>query len=489
MRVTVHTSDPGLDSILAAGSGIDFLVGANVVPNNSLANPFVGIVGQVVNDKGTPNQPIKLTSIDDIYKTYGGYASWLGTNSSGNLASLVYGLSARNVVMVAVNAEGRTGAGAVVYMQFTRAASTPDPDGVLTIPAGTRFSDGSSWIVATLEDVTWGDGVSGAKNVRFRNVSGTAGDIADIDTAVSYTLPSGVTITSSTATVAATDLDDRYEEAIDHILDNVHGMRVSLLSSDRMTEDVIDALLDHAVQAYTLGFPRTCFVSPPNGTTQADATTTSGVATENATLFPSAARDHVVFIHPGFLRYFKLANTREYVPAAMFTCFYTAQFRAEENPAADRGNLFSDYGFLGIEQPSDGYPDPTSYFSYDIMQPNVAVNVETGLVAPGFENGVLLSGAQIASQRLKNYLITLTLIILQKHLKKLANARNKETMLSALNGAYSKMTTKGAPNGDARIDTYTMSLTYPAANTVRIDFEAVEFGNMNNIIFSLTVTQ
>lgn len=245
-------------------------------------------VGEMVNDRGEPGTARVLQAKGELDSHYGGFASWLGSASDGwegNAYVHLWGVKFPSLIIIPVDLE----AGEVTFT-----GSAPSSD--VRIPAGTRISNGSTSIWATLEDLVFAEGAYlDAQDVRVRHVSGASTVLTGAaNTILDATLiAAGFTVTNA-AGLTGVDLDTAYADAIDVAADETSAAADgTIILASRHTQAVMQALSAHATEASSGGRGRICVISPPIGTTQT-------TATGSATVGVGARRsDRTVYAWPG----------------------------------------------------------------------------------------------------------------------------------------------------------------------------------------------
>lgn len=270
------------------------------------------VVGEVVNDHGAPEVPRRLQAKGELSTYYGGFKSWLGSLADGfdgNLYAKLYPVRFADLVVIVPDME----AGEVTF--------SGSPADNITIPAGTRVSDGTTSIWATLEDLTFtATGYAMTGTVRVRHVSGTD-TLAPggITTIVDVTSPdlSGFTV-SNTLAVTAADVDTQYLAAIDAALDETTAAADgTIIFSCHTSLAVIGKLLAHVADSSVAGRGRIAVVSPPVGTSQATAI---GSGTVGVGAFRS---DRMVYAFPSVQWLLPEYSTTEYVTTT-FDAFFAS---------------------------------------------------------------------------------------------------------------------------------------------------------------------
>lgn len=467
-RVNILTKNPGLGALAASGPSITIieqLIAAQVFASG---RQVALAIGAVVNDLGRPAEPLQLENrVADLSGTFGGWAQWLTDGQAsgqaghtsgyeGNLYARCKGTDFPVFVLVipdlALKDLTITNAAAVnLPITFTRSDAS---NGAITIPAGTRVSDGANFIVATLEDVTFTTAETGDKAVRVRsavNSGVTPTAMNTLDTFVQNGLTtcpedSNVTVKTASAsasppdTMDATELEERYKHAIDRILNNVQGRAAEILFTDQDGYGVADYLAAHCVSASGRGFNRICVLSPPKGTSTSDArsATTPGEGVARTTL----DRTRAVYVHPGVQRRFtddaeNLGDSKvATLPGAVLAACKIASVQPWENPGEPGGNVFTNYGVVG-EEDLGGSPDLVTHFQSGIMQ--LDSSVDTQGVTFEYYDGIMAyipSGSvvpqTIDDRRMTDYLEKGFVRAVRPWHKKLATPRNRAFTAAAM---------------------------------------------------------
>jgi len=465
--VNILTENPGLDALVANGPSITIIEQLIQAQVFSRGRTVVCAVGSVINDQGASNVPTLLEArAQDLVGTYGGWAPWLGdglaageaghtSGYEGNLYARLKGGDVPVLILstpdMALKDLSITNAAAVDQLiTLTRAVAT---NGNVTIPAGTRIKPAvGTFVVATLEDVTYGLTETGDKAVRVRAASDAGVSpvaMNTLDTFVSNgltTAPGDANITIDTASASASPPDavdnaeaiERYKHAIDRLLNNVVGRSATVVVTDRDEPDIADHMASHCVDAAQRGYTRICVVSPPKGTSSTDARGTGVDGVGRGGL----DRTRVVYAHPGVERRFtddadNLGETRlATLPGAMLATCRIAASQPWQNPGEAGGNIFSNYGVVGDED-LGGAPDLITHFQSGILQLDSVVD-ESGVSFEYFDGIMALipSGSvkpqTIDDRRMTDYLERGFVRAVRPWHKRLASQRNRNFTAAAI---------------------------------------------------------
>jgi hypothetical protein len=266
------------------------------------AGQSVLFIGEFANDRGQPLIARRLQAKGELESYYGGFLSWLGSSADGwegNGYVKLWGLKFPDLIIMVPDLE----AGEVTF-------SGDAPAEEVRIPAGTRISNGSTSIWATLEEVVVDAGTYGAaEDVRVRHVSGTGTQLTGaIDTIVdTFTTVPGWTVANA-ATCTAVVLATAYQDALDAAMDETSlAADCSIVWVARHTQAVMTALGTFATDASSGRRGRIAITSPPIGTTQAGAT-------GSATVWVGARRsDRTIYAWPGVKWLFPAYDPENYI--------------------------------------------------------------------------------------------------------------------------------------------------------------------------------
>jgi hypothetical protein len=476
--VKFYTSDPGGD-VLVANTQINIIEQLNQAFRYANGRGVVLMVGAVVNDRGVVDTPTVLTNgVSDLKRQYGGFKPWLGdevalgalatgydtkgsiSGYNGNLYALTKGLDAPVVVLsvpdLAVK-DATLATGVDLRISMTRSTAA---NGAVTVPAGTRIR-ATSYMVATLEDVSWTAAETGAKTVRFRQVSPSSVTPVDISTITTFvgeaaggtatTYAGDVNITVNTVATTVPDPIDaaelllRYTACFAAVTSHAAGVAVDVVCCDRTEATITDALAAHCESASLLGYFRTGAVAPPLATTAADAEGSTGVGVGRATLKDT----YVTYQHPGHvIQFAEDANNLtgpDYTATMPDTCtfaFLMANTRPEENPANPH-RILENRKIVGIEALATA-PGRAAHETAGICQPVIEASFGSNGVAASYHAGVMANGTtKIATRRMAFFLYRNMLAISQGYHKRLASLANRQGFLSAIDSFLERLKAEG----------------------------------------------
>lgn len=492
--IYAYSSDPGLEALIDKGAVINLVSTADVSPPRIPGESVLGVIGGVVNDRGRPEIPVELSGVQDIFSTWGGFKSHLGDGAStgynGNLAAMAYGLRAPRIVMVpvdlAVKDKTKSDVTAVdLKISMTRSVATYGP---AVVPAGTRIeTSDSGYIVATLEDASWGAAETGSKTVRFRVVSGTVpAGIDDISNFIDAPLDANITVNTSATTapdaVDAAELLLRYQAAIDALNSTPLGMEANVVVTDRTESTIADYLATHCADSLSDGIFRIAVVAPPVGTSATTAQGTSGAGVGRSTL----NGEYSIYVHPGWKRSFPLDSARvspvTFAGQAVFAAAI-CKTRFEANPAQP-GEVFTAYGCSAIELMLTK-TQKLAQFRANICQPTF--ERLNGSLVGSYRDGIMADGTQIADKRLRDYLAAGLIATATPHHKLVATPSNREALGEACRAFLSRQ--KSPVGSDPRIAGFALAVEWDAVNEhVQVVAVAQKFGNMNILTIRLNLT-
>lgn len=442
----VYNQEPGTEVLVGNGSVVNIIKEGDVAGVPAFGAGVLGLIGTVVNDKGAPNVPISLASgADEIFATYGGFKSWLGggeaTGYNGNLAAQAWKLGAPRIVLQPVDMairDATIATGALIYVTVTRASATY---GAFVLPAGTRIRNaGDTYRIATLEPVTWTAAETGTKSVRAMQVSGTPAAINTITVFVDAPLDTNVTVNTAAVTVPdevdATEIALRYLAAAKKLNSNPDGLSVTRVASDRTDAGVCEALATARADHKAAGFFYMVFISPPIGTTPANAQGTGANGAQRAAL---VGTDGVAMVFPGWRRAFGsidkanligpkyMARFAGAIPAAA----YATTVRPERNPATG-SELIHKWGAVELEQ-SLTFTEKVANYKAGIMTPEFKKTRRLGTI-PGHRDGVLirLSGGlplKFADEALWDFLAQGLTMAVEPFHQELATLQNRADLV------------------------------------------------------------
>lgn len=486
--IYVYSSDPGLEALIDKGAVINVLPTADVSPPRIPGEAVLGVIGGVVNDRGAPNIPVELTSgVQDIFASWGGFKSHLGDGSAagynGNLAAMLYGLRAPRIVMVPVDLAVRDATladGDLLYISLTRSDAA---NGAATVKAGTRIQvSGGAYVVATLEDVSWGLTETGTKTVRFRQVSGTPADLSTVSVFIDAPADANITVNTAVTTVPdavdAAELLLRYQAAIDALNSTPLGMEANVVVTDRTEATIADYLSTHCADSLSDGIFRICVVAPPVGTTLANARLTSGDGVGRSTL----DGEYTVYCHGGWKRAFALDSTLTgpvTFPGQAVLAAAICKTRFEANPAQP-SEVFTAYGCAATEL-TLSKADKVAHFRANIAQP--IFERLNGRLVGSYRDGVMADGTKIADKRLRDYLAAGLIATATPYHKLVATTSNREALGEACSAFLSRQVT------GERIAGYAVGVEWDAVNEhVQVVCVAQKLGNMDIMTIRLNVT-
>lgn len=496
----VYSSNPGDDVLLGSGPIINVVETVNQTVKSANGRGVLGLVGAVVDDGGQPNVATILDNkLADIYAKHGGFKPWLGdglasgqagatSGYEGNLAAHCENLDAPVVVLTIPDLaikDATYASGTNLLVRFTRSDASY---GEVTIPAGTRVSDGSTYILATLQDVYYSAAETGDKSVRARQVSDTGVTpvaLNTVTTVVDTLSDSNITINTADTTVPdlidAAELVLRYTAAFNAVLDTAAGKQIQVMACDRQEPGVCDALSSHCATATASGYHRICTVSPPLATTATNArgSGTDGVGRAGLTTARAA------YAHPGWRRPF-LADSANLtaptylatVPSAISLACRIAVEIPEQNPANPH-QILRDHGVSGVESLAAGAVSKSAHWAANITQPDFDKS-ETGALSATFHAGLMANGTEIADRRMNDYIQLGCISRAKPHHKKLATPSRRTAVTDAVIGFLQQL------KDSERIGNFSVSSTWDAAtNHLTVTVAVALLGNLNVITFNV----
>ena len=250
-------------------------------------------VGRITEAQGTGNVPnLAFIEAADAAAVFGALA---------NLDSYV---DSEGYLWVAETATPGTGklqatAGAYADFGFDNVLSDAANSDEVTLPAGRRLRDTLGQLWVTMEDVetTTAGGPFSVKVRPWEDTDTALPAAANTITTVVDEMPGywAVTNAAEVKRLSAAEMDTRYEEAMDRTLDlNSAAAECRIIVSARHTSYINKALKANAIAATKAGLDaRVAIVSPPPGTTKADA------LSESAALGVGQMRtDRVIYAFP-----------------------------------------------------------------------------------------------------------------------------------------------------------------------------------------------
>lgn len=294
-------------TFVAAGGELAAAVHAALLSTlTTAAPPGVALSGASPNVVATGAANVNFTA--SIVSNPGGILSLVHTNTgtfsqadgSGNVpniafieaedAAVVFGAGANldsyvdseGFLWVAESATPATGklqatAGAFAAFGFDGTLSDAANGSEVTLPAGRRLRDTLGQLWVTMEDVatTTGGGPFSVKVRPWDDIDTALPAAANTITTVVDEMPGywAVTNASEVKRLSAAEMDVRYEEAMDRTLDlNSDAADCRIIVSARHTSYINKALKANASAATKAGLDaRIAIVSPPPGTSKADA--------------------------------------------------------------------------------------------------------------------------------------------------------------------------------------------------------------------------
>ncbi len=465
--VEFFTEDPGLE-ILTSHTKINLIEKLALGVRFAAGRGTVGYIAAMVNDRGAPAVPYQLGNPRELETLFGGFRSWMGdavpaavesasdpyddrgsrTGYIGNGYALAKGLDAPIVVLqipdlaIKTDSIGAATPGTDVLVTFTRATAAY---GAYQLPPGTRIENGATtpYMLATLEPVDWAEDEIGDKTARCRQVSPASTvpvAIDTVDTFVDTPADSAVTIATTATTVPdgidAAEMVLRYEDALDHLLDNAPGRLVELVVADRTESSIGDAVGQHCYDATAQGFFRLGMVAPPLGTTATIARGAPGDGVARTTL----QRSYVSYCHPAWQRQFRTDsdnlnaadNYATSMPSHVCWAFLAAQRRPEENPARPHPILTS-YKIIGVEPLAGGQPDRKAHEQAGITQPILDLDFGTQTqVATYHASPMADATVKFATRRMAFFLYRQYIALAAPYHKAFASESNRQGLLSAI---------------------------------------------------------
>jgi hypothetical protein len=426
-EVRFYTSNPGLEVLLGEGPVINIVELLRRLPRTGRGPGVLGLFGAVVNDLGTPNTPLLLSSVEDLADRFGGFKGWLGdglppaeesatapyddrgsiSGYDGNLYGQAVGGSARTLVLTIPNLEIRDGSDVALEAIFGRTAPTE----TYTLPAGTRFKEAAGYTLATLEDVTWIDDDTTDQSVRCRQVSPASVAPVALNTVDTFvdSVPSDVDINTVVVTVPesvdAAEVLARYTAAFAASLVTSLGMSIAIAVTDRYDAAIADALGTHVTDARSRGFFRIGVCCPPIGTTvtQAQAIDNDGVGRPTLSAL-------MTYAHPADRRAQAIdadnLNPEDgylaTIGAAMPWAFRIAAEPPEANPARPH-KVLVDMRRVGVE-PLAVAPVPKEHWTTGIVEPTFDLDIDTGGLEATYFSGILKDAFEIADRRMLDFI-------------------------------------------------------------------------------------
>jgi hypothetical protein len=516
-------TNPG-EEILVAVTSINIVEQLQAAVRFAAGRGTIGMVGAVVNDRGVPNVPYLLSSMRELQSRYGGFRGWLGDavpagvegtldanhyedrgkNSGylGNLYAMTRGLDAPVVVLqvpdLAIkDASISPGPAVDVEVVVTRAAATY---GAYTLPAGTRITDGvavTPYVVATLEDVTWGETETGDKSVRVRQVSPIANSPVAINTVDTFVdTPADTAVLVATTAVTVPDSIDeaelalRYAQALSKLTDNAPGRQVELVVTDRTEAVIGDSVGNACLTASAKGLFRLGSIAPPLGT-EADKAR-GDVSSPDEVTRTTLQRNYVSYCHPGIQRQFledpQLNPEDNYavtVPSHVAWAFLAAQRKPEENPARPHPML-TEHKIIGIESLDAGEPDLQAHEQAGITQPIIEKGYQSATQEATYHASPMASGGgqgatYFATRRMAFHLYGRYIALSLPYHKALATLSNRNDLLSSIDAFHLRYITQERIAAAAP----TQGDWEPTTRQFTVTTAVNEIGNMDVITFKV----
>lgn len=361
------------------------------------------------------------------------------------------------------------------------------------ITAGTMTRLEGSFIVRTLEDVSWTADAYVAKAVRVAKVSGTVAAMNTLDGFHASDAPAAASALAiaTTATTVPDDTDAaeilaRYQKALDEFNRNGAGQSATVLITDRTEAAISDALATHCSEASSEGVFRICVVAPPVGTTAALAEGTSGNGVGRATLDGEFTR----YVHPGWRRRFPLDSANlsaadDYKATFPGQAVAAAQIltkRPEENPASVDAEPFTSYGCAELELNLSRTEKVTHYAAH--IDTAIFDRVD-GRRVGAYRDGIMADGTKIARKRLIDFIAASLIERATPWHKRLASAANQKGVFDSCDTFLAGL----KDPKDQRISGYELSVSFDGeTEELTITADVVELGNMDIITIKLGVT-
>lgn len=500
--ITVYSSNPGLAVLLSKGAQFNVIQKTLQKLAFATGEGVLGLVGSVVNDQGAPNVPVELVNkIDTIRTDYGGFSEYLGEGHAagyeGNLYARARGLDAPRVVLQPVDLAVKTAGDVVCRVTLKR---TTGAYGTFTVPAGTRLADDATtptYVVATLEDVTFSGSATAGQLVRVRQVDPTQTAVATVaaidvildtldDTDVSIDV-AGDDAPLAPVEVDAAELAARYATAADLLTVNAAGKAINVVVCDQDVYGIQDDLVSQVETFRGQGYLMVAVVSPPVGTTA--ATAQSGGDASDGVDRSSLDGSICAYVHEGVQRAFLEDSDNltapDYLvtlPAAMVFAACIANTPPEQNPAQPggaRAKITRSYGIVAQEALATP-PTNAGHYAANIVRP--VFERRDGRMVASFRDGILANGVKIADQRLQDFLAVGLTEALNDYHKAPATLANREAAEEAADGWLAQLKAAG------RIADYAVSLDWDADNDhLTVNVAVDKTGNMDVITFALEV--
>ena len=221
------------------------------------------VIGEAVNDHGAPNVPRTMESKGELASYYGGLERWAAAGFEGSLFAALRPVNFPTLVVIVPDMAGGV---------TTITGTCDDADTQRVLPAGTRLSDGSTSIWATLEDLTFTGSYPDSQDVRVRHVSGaTTLGTGALDTVID-TVTHLIATSDNADAVTAVDVDAAYATAIEASTNETsEASGTTVMWACRHDAAIQQSLRDAAIEASSGGRGRIAVLAPPVGTTKTDA--------------------------------------------------------------------------------------------------------------------------------------------------------------------------------------------------------------------------
>lgn len=400
-----------------------------VEPPSAISGVSVGTVGLVAEwAKGPFNTPVLVTSGQDIKDVFGTFSKYISAHGSGfdSIKGKRFG------ALVLIRPDLTLG-----NVTFTlNAAQSVD----VKIPAGTGLSNGSTFIVATAQDLTIPAGqttgtvaVFGASATTGTATGGQVTTILDAPT-----LPTGATLTvTNAATLTAktsSQVDSAYGTAIDATnTQDGNGSLINIICAARGSATVNSSLKTNAVN-FSLGGPRGRIAVVQS----APGTSKSTVVTDAVAL---GSTDRVIYAWPFVKSFVPEAGATLTVPPAPWIAAVLSQIGPEQNPGQVTPFLA---GISGLE---DGL-GTLSIDDYIQFRANGIAAFRNDR-ADGFviQSGIMLNKTNVSRRRMVDFIGESEAVALGRFNKKLSIKNNRRLLTGEI---VNFLTTLLSPNNPAQ---------------------------------------
>lgn len=372
------------------------------------------------------------------------------------LADVIGGVVATTPTASTFTLTGVTFAADITAGRARPRVSVKNPLNAYVLPAGTRIMTGvGGFVVATLQPVAWSLGDASPKTVRVQKVTGTEANLNTVATfldAPTDTGPVYVVTTTTTPPYAMSDAERalRYTRAFQALGVNAAGRSVKHVACDRTEALITDALSAACADHRARGFLYKVYISPPYGTTWANAEAASGVGSQRATL---VGRNSVHVIHGEWMRSFLLDQANLVGPGylapfsgAIPLAASTATIRPEQNNARPSSTL-ANWG-AGDLAYSPTSVEAYTHFKAGIMVPELRDTLDGPM--PAHRDGIVVSGAKSADERLYDFLAQGLVVTLDPFRQESASAVDRQDAEDAANAFISRLA-KPPDNSKPRI--------------------------------------